>query len=68
MPEKAVTTMDVIHLFRFMAQQEEKAKEEMRKIRRENGWQSADAFLAEVEAAKFDPRKAYPWEKKTETR
>jgi hypothetical protein len=68
MPEKAVTTMDVFHLFHFMAQQEEKAKEEMRKIRRENGWQSADAFLAKLEAATFDPSKVYPWEKKTETR
>lgn len=63
MPEKAVTTMDVFHLFRFMAQQEKRAKEEMRKIRRENGWQSADAFLAEVKVATFDPSKVYPWEK-----
>ena len=40
----------------------------MRKIRRKNGWQSADAFLAELEAATFDPSKVDPWEKKTETR
>jgi|GEM_PF-2896949 hypothetical protein len=60
MPEKIVTEADLTH---FIAQQNEKLRKKMRGIRRENGWQSAEDFLVELEALKFDSSKMYPWEK-----
>jgi hypothetical protein len=60
MPEKIVTEADLAH---FIAQQNEKFQKEMRGIRRKNGWQSAEDFLTELEALKFDSSKMYPWEK-----
>jgi hypothetical protein len=60
MPEKIVTKADLTH---FIAQQNENLQKKMREIRRENGWQSAEDFLTELEALKFDSSKMYPWEK-----
>ena len=60
MPEKIVTEADLTH---FIAQQNENLQKKMREIRRENGWQSAEDFLTELEALKFDSSKMYPWEK-----
>jgi hypothetical protein len=50
-------------LERLIAQKREETEAEMRKIRRANGWQSAEEFLIELKALKFDPNKVYPWEK-----
>jgi len=49
---------------RFFREQQEKTLQEMQEIRRQNGWESAEEFLAELAVLKFDPAKTYPWETK----
>lgn len=51
-------------LERLIALKSEETEAEMREIRRANGWESAEAFLIELKALKFDPKKVYPWEKR----
>jgi hypothetical protein len=47
----------------YLKRKTEETLAEMEEIRKENGWESAEEFLKELEAAKFDPQKVYPWEK-----
>ena len=51
-------------LERLIALKREEIEAEMREIRQANGWQSAEEFLIELSALKFDPKKVYPWEKR----